>query len=127
MAAIEKNQKLLTIAKNFEEIQKSINDPYLQKNIKLLKSNLTESNDNQLFHQFEETNYDFLNKLKTLHPTLSPNDIRFLLYIYMNLSTKEIAYTLNITFDSCRKRKERIINKLGLPHNLDLYDYITGL
>lgn len=74
---------------------------------------------------FEEVNQGFINKLKQLHPDLNSNDIRFLSYVYMNLSMKEISIIFNITPEACRKRKERIVKKMGLDENIDLYHYIT--
>ena len=74
---------------------------------------------------FEEVNQGFINKLKQLHPDLNSNDIRFLSYVYMNLSMKEISIIFNITPEACRKRKKRIVKKMGLDENIDLYHYIT--
>jgi len=79
------------------------------------------------FIHFEDVNQGFISKLKTLHPDLNSNDIRFLSYVYMNLSMKEISSLLNITTEACRKRKERIIKKMGQDDNIDLYNYITGI
>lgn len=76
---------------------------------------------------FEEVNQGFLKALKQRHPELTSNDIRFLSYAYINLSIKEISLLLNITPEACRKRKERIANKMGLPDNSDLYNYISGI
>lgn len=74
---------------------------------------------------FEEVNQGFINKLKQLHPDLNSNDIRFLSYVYMNLSMKEISIIFNITPEACRKRKKQIVKKMGLDENIDLYHYIT--
>jgi len=79
------------------------------------------------FIHFEEVNQGFISKLKLLHPDLNSNDIRFLSYVYMNLSMKEISSLLNITTEACRKRKERIIKKMEQDDNIDLYNYITGI
>lgn len=79
------------------------------------------------FIHFEEVNQGFISKLKVLHPDLNSNDIRFLSYIYMNLSLKEISSLLNITAEACRKRKERIIKKMEQEESVDLYHYITGI
>jgi hypothetical protein len=76
---------------------------------------------------FEEVNQGFLSRLKQLHPDLNSNDIRFLSYVYMNLSVKEISVIFNITPEACRKRKERITKKIGDDENLDLYAYITSI
>lgn len=79
------------------------------------------------FIHFEEVNQGFISKIKTLHPDLNSNDIRFLSYVYMNLSMKEISSLLSITTEACRKRKERIIKKMEQDDNIDLYNYITGV
>lgn len=100
----------------------------LVENIKTLKNHLKTDNewDNFITH-FEEVNQGFLISLKSKHPNLTANDIRFISYIYMNLSTKEIASMLNITQDSCRKRKERISAKMELEKEVNLYDYLASI
>jgi len=76
---------------------------------------------------FEEVNQGFLTRLKTSHPELTANDIRFICYVYMNLSAKEIAGMLNISLDACRKRKERISQKIGLKDSTALYSYLYDI
>lgn len=76
---------------------------------------------------FEEVNQGFITSLKNKHSSLTSNDIRFLSYIFMNLTTKEISSLLNITPEGCRKRKERISKKLELPDHILLYDYLSSL
>ena len=76
---------------------------------------------------FEQTHHDILGQLKTLHPTLNSNDLRFLTYEYMNLSTKEIATLLNISLPAARKRRERIVRKLELNDSQTLHSYLYSL
>lgn len=100
----------------------------LKKRIFELKNHLKkESEWDDFFTHFEEVNQGFLKSLKENHPTLTANDIRFLSYVYMNLSSKEISSVLNITVEACRKRKERIIKKMNLSDDVDLYSYISAL
>jgi tetratricopeptide (TPR) repeat protein len=103
-------------------------DPTIVNYINNLKNHLKTDNewDNFIAH-FEEVNHGFLNRLKTLHPSLNANDVRFIAYTYMNLSTKEIAFILNITVVACKKRKERIAAKMEIAKNIDLFDYIATL
>jgi len=91
---------------------------------KLLKN---DSEWDSFLTHFEEVNHGMLTNLRSLHPELTANDIRFLCYLYMNLTTKEIASLFNITVEAVRKRKERISNKIGLADSGGLYGYITGL
>ncbi|MCB0466244.1 MAG: tetratricopeptide repeat protein [Aequorivita sp.] len=79
------------------------------------------------FMHFEELNQGFLDRLRSQHPKLTPNDIRFLTFLYMNLSYKEIASLLNITPESCRKRKERISKKMNVPEGLPLHAYLSAI
>ena len=116
-------EDILSSISGTTEISKN---PELAGHIKTLKTHLKTNDewDSFLTH-FEEVNQGFLNRLKTAHPSLNANDIRFLAYIYMNLSTKEIASMLNVTAEACRKRKERLATKMELPDSTTLYDYLS--
>ena len=43
------------------------------------------------------------------------------------MQTKDIAALLNITPDSCKRRKIRLSKKLGLETSSDLYSHILGI
>jgi DNA-directed RNA polymerase specialized sigma24 family protein len=76
---------------------------------------------------FNEVNHGLLSRLKERHDNLNANDIRYISYLYMNLSMKEIASIMNITPEACRKRKERISKKIQLNENEDLYRDISQI
>lgn len=98
----------------------------LAKTIYDLKSHLREDTKwEEITANFESLNNDFLMALKKKHPDLNANDTRFLSFIYLNLSNKEIASLLNISAEGCRKRKERVTDKLNLDRNIPLYEYLT--
>jgi tetratricopeptide (TPR) repeat protein len=82
---------------------------------------------NSFFTHFEEVNQGLITELKNRHPDLNANDIRFICYVFMNLTSKEIASIFNITQEACRKRKERISKKIGLDNGESLYEYLTQL
>lgn len=82
---------------------------------------------NSFFTHFEEVNQGFLKELKNRHPDLNANDIRFICYVFMNLSNKEICSIFNITPEACRKRKERIFKKIGLENGASLYTYLSQI
>lgn len=123
-----RNQMIEEILTELSTVPQVSKDNSLIAHIQSLKNQLKKDNewDNFITH-FEETNQGFLNVLKSKHPTLTVNDIRYISYIYMNLSTKEIASMLNITQESCRKRKERVLSKMELSKDTNLYDYLTSL
>lgn len=122
------NQLIEEIIEFLSAVEKTKDISSISRQILHLKLRLKDSAkyDNFLIH-FEEVNKDFLDALQQKHPDLSSNDIRFLSYIYMNLNTKEISSLLNITTDSCKRKKIRISQKLGLESSSTLYDYLSSI
>ncbi|WP_179349082.1 tetratricopeptide repeat protein [Winogradskyella pacifica] len=101
-------------------------NPELKQHIRELKKHLkTDTQWDSFFTHFEEINQGFLDRLRRKHEKLTPSDIRYITYLYMNLSNKEIASLLNITPQSCRKRKERLSNKLNIPEDTTFHNYLS--
>ncbi|MFA7688396.1 MAG: tetratricopeptide repeat protein [Moheibacter sp.] len=97
--------------------------------VKIIKNFLkTDPHWNDFFKHFESVNPNFLKRLKEKHPRLTSNDTRFLCYVYMNLSIKEISMVFNITYNTCVIRKQRIMDKMGLDKKkTSLYDYVLNI
>lgn len=96
--------------------------------IRMIKNFLkTDNHSEDFIKHFESVNPSFLKKLKGRYPELNANDVRFLCYIFMNLSLKEISIIFNITYDASKKRNNRIMNKMRLDKNISLYDYLLNL
>ena len=109
-----RNEMIEEIVDSLSELPDVSQNIKLKTHIKTLKEHLkTDSEwDNFIVH-FEEVNQGLLSTLKEKHPNLSSNDIRFICYVYMNLSLKEIGTIFNITrFNpkgagyQCRKRND---------------------
>ena len=94
--------------------------------ISRLRNNNEKEKENFLLNH-EAADPEFSGKLLKKHPELLPSDIKFLNYIRMNLTAKEISSILNITPDSCKRRKIRISKKLNLPSSSELYSYLLNL
>lgn len=123
-----RNEKIEEFVTSLSKEPELVKNTYLFKQINQLKNFLTKDDDKEDFLiLFEEVNSHFLHTLKEQHPSLNSNDIRFVCYLYMNLTIKEISSLYNITPGACRKRKERIANKMGLEDSNYLYSYISAL
>ncbi|MCO6148392.1 tetratricopeptide repeat protein [Flavobacterium sp. NRK1] len=123
-----RNELLEEILEYLSKRPKFSKDPTLAAYIQSLKDHLKTDNAwNDFIVHFEQVNSGFMNRLKSAHPTLTVSDIRFIAYMYMNLSVKEIAFILNITPVASKKRKERLAAKMEIPKDEDLYDYIASL
>jgi tetratricopeptide (TPR) repeat protein len=120
-----KNTLIASIISDLEKIYHVRRDPELKNHILSLKDLLkTDDEWDSFVKHFEEVNHGFIDKLKHEFPILNTNDIRFLSYVYMNLSIKEISQIFNITHEACRKRKERVSKKLKLKASSDLHDFL---
>lgn len=125
MNLVKRNELLGTIkkelggAKNLEDVSKVV---------KLINKNLNTTDDWKLFEEaFNNTDKNFIKKLKTNHPNLTSNDLRLCTYLRLNLSSKEIAPLLNISLRSVEVKRYRLRKKMNLPHEASLTNYILGL
>lgn len=125
MNLIKRNELLGTIKKELGGA-KNLDD--VTKVVKLINKNLNTTDDWKLFEEaFNNTDKDFIKKLKTNHPNLTSNDLRLCTYLRLNLSSKEIAPLLNISLRSVEVKRYRLRKKMNLPHEASLTNYILGL
>jgi len=128
MYLASKNELIEEVIQSLSKNTQIAANASLKSQINDLKKHLKKDTQwDSFFAHFEELNQGFLDRLLMKHPQLTPNDVRFLSFLYMNLSYKEIASLLNITPQSCRKRKERISKKMDVPQNLPLHSYLTSI
>lgn len=70
---------------------------------------------------------EFIIKLSKKYPNLTPKDIKLCLYLKMNLSSKEIAPMLNISFRGVELQRYRLRKKLGLHQDENLSKFMINL
>lgn len=76
---------------------------------------------------FSQVHNDFDQKLKTLSNAITEKEIRLAAFLRMNLTTKEIAATMNVLPESVLKSKYRLKKKLGLSKETDLNEFLETL
>ena len=120
-----RNEAVLNI---IESLSKDVNiekNSQLDLNIRELKSHLSENKEWSYFTTyFEESNKEFVLRLKEKHPNLPANEIRFISLVYIGLNNKEISSLLNITSEYCKKKKQKIARKMGLEDTHSMYQYL---
>lgn len=126
MGIIKKNEILNKIKK--ELLKSKSGKEGLISAEKIINKNLNDKDDWKHFEEaFNNTDRDFLNKLKAKHADLTPNDLRFCTYLRLNLSSKEIAPLLNISVRSVEIKRYRLRKKLCLSREQSLVNYILEL
>lgn len=126
MSLIKKDE-LLAIIK--EDLKNNVEDS--NKNLKSvvakISKNINEEDSWTTFKEaFDNADKDFLKNVKTKHPNLTPNDLRLCAYLRLNLTSKEIAPLLNISFRSVEIKRYRLRKKMGLEHEQGLVEYILS-
>jgi len=125
MSLIKKNEFLSNIKEKLKKIDlgKDLNSV-----IKIIDKNINNTNDWELFEEaFNNADKDFLKKVKSRHASLTSNDLRLCAYLRLNLSSKEIAPLLNISFRSVEVKRYRLRKKMNLEHETSLTDYILEI
>lgn len=127
---VQKNTFIQELMDNLERIKKSpeLFKMEFRRIVMLLKKENASDKDWEVFKSyFADVHNDFDNKLKTFYGDISEKEIRLASFLRMNLSTKEIAATLNVLPDSILKSKYRLKKKLGLDKGQNLNSFLNTL
>ncbi|WP_149275750.1 tetratricopeptide repeat protein [Pareuzebyella sediminis] len=127
---VQKNTFIQELMDNLENIRNSPEKFKMEfrRMVMLLKKENASDQDWEIFKTyFAEVHNDFDQKLKTLYADISEKEIRLAAFLRMNLTTKEIAATLNVLPDSILKSKYRLKKKLKLGRETDLNTFLDGL
>lgn len=88
---------------------------------------LARKNDSFFLAKFKEVYPQFVLKLLEINPDLENTEIVFCAMLKLHFSSKEIAQNLVIQHTSVQKRKNRIRKKLGIPSDVDIYDFFDQI
>ncbi|MFD1314028.1 helix-turn-helix and ligand-binding sensor domain-containing protein [Namhaeicola litoreus] len=122
---IKLNEMLTSIRSGLEPVK---DEPKIKRVINMINQKLNNNSDWETFQEaFNNTDRDFLHKIKTAHPTLTPHDLRLCTYLRMNLTSKEIAPLLNISPRSVEIKRYRLRKKMNLEHENSLVEYILSI
>lgn len=75
---------------------------------------------------FEEVHPEFLKKLSLAYPKLSENDLRLCAYIFLGMSTKEIAALTYHEVRSIESSRNRLRKKLSLENGADVKAFLMA-
>ncbi len=127
----EKNQILKTVKSKLESYLLNLKPddrPAGKVIVKLIEQNMLHDNDWDAFkQQFDKVNPQFFKVLEERHNDLTTSEIKMCAYIYVGLSIKEIADFMHLEYGGARVKKTRIKQKLKLPADVKIDDYIRGL
>ncbi len=132
MQLIKKNDALNKLKTDLLDSVSSQDDVVPKINIKKMIKRIDKEIDNekqwQVFNMHVEQVYESLFiKLKDQYPDLTPRELSLCAYLRMNISSKEIASLMNISYRGVEISRYRIRKKLKLSHDDNLTEFILKL
>lgn len=127
---VQKNTFLEELKENLENLKDSPEKFKMEfrRIAMLLKKEKAADRDWETFKTyFSEVHNDFDQKLKTFNPDISEKEVRLAAFLRMNLTTKEIAATMNVLPNSILTSKYRLKKKFGLDKDTELGDFLNTL
>ena len=134
--ASEVAEKSLSIAKQtdmIDSIQKTLAavdeiDVLKNKIQKTIKQNVINKREWQSFESnLFKSNEDFLHRLAILFPQLTSRDKKLCIYLKMNLTSKETAPLMNISYRSIELHRYRLRKKIGIETDINLSSYMNSI
>ena len=128
-ASMAKKEEILS------QLEKEINEEEIKKEHSKLYNRLNKFKEKQshseddwkLFERnFNEVHDDFFKNLQQDYPQLTPKDLKLCAYLKMNLSSKEIAPLIGITYRSVELHRYRLRKKLGLDKKENLVKFLLS-
>ena len=117
---IENIQAVLETEEDGEQLKSKVK--------KIIKTNAINKNEWQSFEKnLLKSHEEFVAALSKKYPLLTPKDIKLSIYLKMNLSSKEIAPLMNISFRGVELHRYRLRKKLGIGQEESLYKFMISI
>ncbi len=117
---IENIQGILETEKDFNKLKSEIKKAIKINEVNKHEWETFETNLNQIHNEF-------IINLSKKYPHLTPKDIKLCVYLKMNLSSKEIAPLMNISFRGVELHRYRLRKKLSLTQEENLSKFLLSL
>lgn len=129
MAILKKNELLIEIKSELEKLKKQqgyqVPAGYNQRILSLINNNISNDNDWKIFEElFDQAHANFFKRLKSSYPELTQSDLKLSAYLRLNLTSKEIAPLLNISYRGIETRRYRLRKRLLLDSDENLVEFI---
>lgn len=117
---IENIQNILDSESDFNKLKSEIK--------KAIKINAVNKHEWEIFEtNLNQINNEFIIALSKKYPNLTPKDIKLCVYLKMNLSSKEIAPMMNISFRGVELHRYRLRKKLGIAQEETLSKFLLSI
>ncbi len=128
---LHKNEMLITLRDELKKLANCSQDENHKHEVKHLVRKINREIDNEkqwmVFEtHFESVHEEFLQRIKTTYPKLTPRELKLCAYLRMNISSKEISVLMNISTRGVEISRYRLRKKLELKRETNLTDFILS-
>ena len=124
----KKNETLENLKQKANELKTSEVQNGYQQLITAINFDLQDDNNWENFSRyFEEVHKDFNSNVANKYNDITPNELRLMALLKMNLSSKEIANILNISSNGIKKARQRLRKKMHLSTTESLESAILSI
>lgn len=128
---VKKNEFLVKTIDELQNVTKAAKDEFIIKKINSIISGINREVDQNKQRKvfdlaFDEVHEQFMSRLKSKYPALTPNELRLCAYLKMNISTKEIAPLMNISVRGVEICRYRVRKKLNISRTTNLTSMIIN-
>ncbi|MBQ4818547.1 triple tyrosine motif-containing protein [Aquimarina sp. MMG016] len=128
MQMVQMDNQLLQMKKSLDEIYPDSNGEirkHLRSVIKSLEDQINgDSNWKHFETHFNQIHDNSLERIKDEYPDLNHRELRLCAYLKLNLSSKEIAPLMGISYRGVESLRFRLRKKMNLDTSINLTDYI---
>lgn len=130
MYLLQKNELIAKTIKQIQNLKETGGDELsvaLHSILHELKSNLDTGAWEEFELRFQQVHKDFYDKLQSLYPDLTPNEIKLSAFLKLNMTTKEISAITFHSPKSIQVARARLRKKLNIDRDENLVTYLQQL
>jgi len=130
MYLLRKNEMIMNITARLKKARltyKPENRKTAEDIIRELEQGITKDTWKEFELRFQDVHSDFYDKLNTLYPDLSPNELRLCAFLRLNMTTKDIAAITYLSVNSINVARHRLRKKLDIDQDENLIKYLSQL
>jgi DNA-binding CsgD family transcriptional regulator len=132
MNLVRKNEFLNELKEEMNRLRQSCSDEGTARRavevIARINREVDSNRQREIFESaFDEVHEEFLDRLKSRYPNLTPTELRLCAFLKMNMPTKEIAPLLNISVRGVEVCRYRIRKKMNITRDVNLTTLLLGV
>jgi len=128
----EKNKALTDVAQQLKDLANTMINDEDRRKVQYMSNALTRHNNEDEWEEFElyftSVYPEFNEKIRSIHPDLSPAELKLCTFLKLNMSSKDISNITGQQITSLEVARSRLRKKLGITNSTtNLNTYINSI